>query len=49
MVPLPYWLVPVVVPLSYWLVPVALLDVDNGSCPAVRLLPKWLPVLVISK
>lgn len=26
-----------------------LLDVDNGSCPVVRLLPKWLPVLIVSE
>lgn len=48
MVLLSYWPVPDVVPLSYWLVPVRLVDEDNGSCPAVRLLPKWLPVLIFS-
>ena len=37
------------VPLSNWLVPVGLLEVDKGSCPAVRLLLKWLPVLIFSK
>lgn len=35
------------VPLSNWLVPVGLLEVDKGSCPAVRLLLKWLPVLIL--
>lgn len=49
MVPLSYWLVPVVMSLSYWLVPVGLLDGDKGSCPAVRLLPEWLPILMVSK